>query len=40
MVRLKYEDIIPDSDLKARIDAWLAEGKNGPADEVMDVDKL
>jgi ubiquitin conjugation factor E4 B len=26
-ISLKYEDIIPDTELKAKIDAWVAEGK-------------
>ncbi|KAL7421849.1 Ubiquitin conjugation factor E4 [Cryptotrichosporon argae] len=28
-VPLKYEDCVPDTELKARIDAWIAEGKDG-----------
>jgi hypothetical protein len=39
-VRLKYEDLIPDTELKARIDAWAAEGYAAPADTVMDVEQL
>lgn len=38
--RLKYEDCIPDTELKAKIDAWLAEGNTKQADSVMDVDQL
>jgi hypothetical protein len=32
--RLKYEDLVPDVELKAKIDAWLAEGKNMDVDQV------
>nr|KIR85337.1 ubiquitin-conjugation factor E4 B [Cryptococcus tetragattii IND107] len=39
-VPLKYEDCIPDTELKAKIDAWLAEGNTKQADSVMDVDQL
>jgi ubiquitin conjugation factor E4 B len=38
--RLKYEELIPDTELKAKIDAWLAGADASPADEVMDVDQL
>jgi ubiquitin conjugation factor E4 B len=38
--RLKLEDCIPDTKLKAKIDAWVAEGKAGRAEDVMDVDEL
>ncbi|KAK1924344.1 ubiquitin elongating factor core-domain-containing protein [Papiliotrema laurentii] len=37
---LKLEDCIPADDLKARIDAWVAEGKTQQAASVMDVDSL
>lgn len=37
---LKYEDVIPDTELKAKIDAWAAEGKVEQPKEVMDVDDL
>lgn len=37
---LKYEDIIPDIELKQKIDAWVAGGATEPADDVMDVDQL
>lgn len=36
---LKYEDIIPDTELKAKIDAWVLEGQAGRPDEVMDIDR-
>ena len=36
----KYEELIADTDLKAKIDAWVAEGKAGPADNVMEVEQL
>nr|ODN80157.1 ubiquitin-conjugation factor E4 B [Cryptococcus depauperatus CBS 7841] len=39
-VPLKFEECIPDTELKSKIDAWLAEGKMKQADSVMDVDKL
>nr|XP_019046475.1 ubiquitin-conjugation factor E4 B [Kwoniella bestiolae CBS 10118]OCF25405.1 ubiquitin-conjugation factor E4 B [Kwoniella bestiolae CBS 10118] len=39
-VPLKYEDCIPDTELKAKIDAWLSEGNTQKAAEVMDVDQL
>ncbi|WVQ67519.1 uncharacterized protein L199_005719 [Kwoniella botswanensis] len=39
-VPLKYEDCIPDTELKAKIDAWLAEGNTQKAADVMDVDQL
>ncbi|WVF71299.1 hypothetical protein IAT40_006102 [Kwoniella sp. CBS 6097] len=39
-VPLKYEDCIPDTELKAKIDAWVAEGQTQQAAGVMDVDKL
>ncbi|OCF33004.1 ubiquitin-conjugation factor E4 B [Kwoniella heveanensis BCC8398] len=39
-VPLKYEDCIPDTELKAKIDAWVAEGRTQQAAEVMDVDHL
>ncbi|WRT66506.1 uncharacterized protein IL334_003465 [Kwoniella shivajii] len=39
-VPLKYEDCIPDAELKAKIDAWLAEGNTQKAPDVMDVDQL
>ncbi|WWC89190.1 uncharacterized protein L201_004108 [Kwoniella dendrophila CBS 6074] len=39
-VPLKYEECIPDTELKAKIDAWLAEGNTQKAPEVMDVDHL
>lgn len=34
------EECIPDVELKAKIDAWVAEGKAQQAEQVMDVDKL
>ena len=40
---LKYEDCIPDEDLKRRIDAWVAEGTTpSNRNEVvsMDVDEV
>nr|XP_018262826.1 ubiquitin-conjugation factor E4 B [Kwoniella dejecticola CBS 10117]OBR84984.1 ubiquitin-conjugation factor E4 B [Kwoniella dejecticola CBS 10117] len=39
-VPLKYEECIPDTELKAKIDAWLAEGNTQKAADVMDVDQL
>ncbi|KAK4689997.1 ubiquitin conjugation factor E4 B, partial [Tremellales sp. Uapishka_1] len=39
-VPLKFEDCVPDVELKAKIDAWVAEGYSKPAPEVMDVDQL
>ncbi|WWD17166.1 hypothetical protein CI109_101604 [Kwoniella shandongensis] len=39
-VPLKLEECIPDTELKAKIDAWLAEGNTQKAVEVMDVDQL
>ncbi|OCF74479.1 ubiquitin-conjugation factor E4 B [Kwoniella mangroviensis CBS 8886] len=39
-VPLKYEDCKPDTELKAKIDAWLAEGNTQKAADVMDVDQL
>ncbi|WVQ99567.1 hypothetical protein IAU59_006703 [Kwoniella sp. CBS 9459] len=39
-VPLKYEDCIADTELKAKIDAWVAEGKTQQAANVMDVDRL
>jgi len=38
--RLKLEDCIPDTELKARIDAWVAEGQSEQAARVMEVDQL
>jgi ubiquitin conjugation factor E4 B len=38
-LRLKYEECVPDVELKARIDAWLAEG-NVTRSDVMEVDQL
>lgn len=38
--RLKIEDCVPDVDLKARIDAWVADGKSARPAQVMEVDKL
>ncbi len=38
--RLKFEECIPDTELKAKIDAWVAEGKSKQAADVMDVDQL
>lgn len=42
--RLKYEDCVPDEELKQRIDAWIAEGSVRPSnlDEPvsMDVDEV
>lgn len=42
-VRLKYEDCIPDVELKKKIDAWIAEG-NQPSNinesVSMDVDEV
>jgi hypothetical protein len=44
--RLKIEDCVPDVELKAKIDAWIEEGKRAgvkaqPAEDVdMDVDHL
>jgi hypothetical protein len=37
---LKYEELIADTELKAKIDAWVASGKAGPADDVLDVEQL
>ncbi|ODO06452.1 ubiquitin-conjugation factor E4 B [Cryptococcus wingfieldii CBS 7118] len=39
-VPLKFEECLPDIELKARIDAWVAEGSTKQADSVMDVDQL
>ncbi|CAD6576435.1 MAG: hypothetical protein TREMPRED_001677 [Tremellales sp. Tagirdzhanova-0007] len=39
-VPLKFEECIPDIELKARIDAWVAEGKTKQAEDVMDMDQL
>ncbi|ODN80543.1 hypothetical protein, variant 2 [Cryptococcus amylolentus CBS 6039] len=39
-VPLKFEECLPDVELKARIDAWVAEGSTKQADSVMDVDQL
>lgn len=36
--RLKYEDVIPDVELKAKIDAWVAEGSVPAQGSAMDVD--
>ncbi|KAL1411414.1 Ubiquitin conjugation factor E4 [Vanrija albida] len=39
-VPLKYEDVIPDVELKAKIDAWVAEGgAPAPGGSAMDVDE-
>jgi hypothetical protein len=44
MCSLKYEDCVPDEELKKRIDAWIAEGSVRPSnlDEPvsMDVDEV
>ena len=43
LCRLKYEDCVPDEDLKRRIDAWIAEGtRPSNMDETvsMDVDEV
>ncbi|ORX35769.1 ubiquitin elongating factor core-domain-containing protein [Kockovaella imperatae] len=37
---LKYEDCIPDTELKAKIAAWIAEGKTNASGDVMEVDNL
>ncbi|WOO81182.1 Ubiquitin conjugation factor E4 [Vanrija pseudolonga] len=37
-VPLKYEDVIPDVELKAKIDAWIAEGSVPAQGSAMDVD--
>jgi ubiquitin conjugation factor E4 B len=37
---LKFEDCLPASELKARIDSWVAEGKTKQADQVTNVDDL
>ncbi|WVR06923.1 hypothetical protein IAU60_003959 [Kwoniella sp. DSM 27419] len=39
-VPLKFEECIPDMELKAKIDAWLAEGQVDKAAIVMEVDQL
>ncbi|WVQ80243.1 hypothetical protein IAT38_002348 [Cryptococcus sp. DSM 104549] len=39
-VPLKFEECIPDVELKARITAWVAEGQAKQADTVMEVDQL
>ncbi|KAK8864525.1 hypothetical protein IAR55_001775 [Kwoniella newhampshirensis] len=39
-VPLKLEECIPDTELKAKIDVWLAESNSTKAVEVMDVDQL
>lgn len=38
--RLKYEDVIPNDELKAQIDEWVAQGKAAKPQEVrMDLDE-
>jgi len=39
-VPLKFEECLPAPELKARIDAWIAEGRSKQAEKVMDVDAL
>lgn len=39
-VPMKYEDVVPNTELKAQIDAWLAEAKVAPPQDVMDLDEL
>ncbi|BEI85504.1 hypothetical protein CcaverHIS002_0509050 [Cutaneotrichosporon cavernicola] len=39
-VPMKYEDVVPNTELKAQIDAWLAETRVVPPKDVMDVDEL
>ena len=37
--RLKYEDVIPNDELKAQIDEWIAQGKGVKPQEIkMDLD--